>query len=149
MAAPPKLELLYFDIHGLGARIRLAAAVGGVPLEDYRFASRDEFAALKKKHPNLTAFWLDGLDETASAILNLDLVVTVDTMIAHLASTLGVPTWIMVPRFSTDWRWQLDRTDSPWYPAARLWRQQKVGEWKSVIERIGKELAVHGLCAAA
>jgi ADP-heptose:LPS heptosyltransferase len=69
----------------------------------------------------------------------MDLVVTVDTAVAHLAGAMGKPVWILL-RFSPDWRWLLDRDDSPWYPSARLFRQQQLGNWAEVIERVGNEL---------
>ena len=70
--------------------------------------------------------------DTAAFMDNLDLVITVDTAAAHLAGALGKPVWIL-NRFDTDWRWLLERTDSPWYPTARLFRQDKPGDWDSVI----------------
>ena len=77
--------------------------------------------------------------ETAAAIMSLDLVVTVDTSIAHLAGALGRPVWILLP-FVADWRWLVGRADSPWYPTARLFRQPAAGEWNSVIDRVATEL---------
>ena len=73
--------------------------------------------------------------DTAAVIRNLDLVVTPDTAIAHLAGALGVPVWVALP-FSPDWRWLRDRDDSPWYPTMRLFRQTTFGEWPDVFERI-------------
>ncbi|MFZ6756767.1 tetratricopeptide repeat protein [Undibacterium sp. Ji50W] len=77
--------------------------------------------------------------ETAAVIANLDLVITVDTSVAHLAGALGKPVWIMLP-FSPDFRWLLDRNDSPWYPTARLFRQPAIGDWDSVIEDVKRAL---------
>lgn len=77
---------------------------------------------------------------TAAAIQNLDLVITVDTAIAHLAGALGANSWVLLP-FIPDWRWMLDRDDSPWYPSIRLFRQQSRGDWNGVIEEVCKELA--------
>ncbi len=77
--------------------------------------------------------------QTASAILQMDLVITVDTAIAHLAGALGVPTWILLPS-SPDWRWLMGRTDSPWYPKARLFRQETRDDWDPVIEAVCKAL---------
>jgi tetratricopeptide (TPR) repeat protein len=76
----------------------------------------------------------------AAAIINLvDLVVTIDTSIAHLSGALGKETWVLL-QFDAEWRWLLDRDDSPWYPKARLFRQPEPGDWGSVIQRVGAEL---------
>lgn len=77
--------------------------------------------------------------DTAAVIKNLDLMITVDTSIAHLAGGLGVPTWVLLPE-PADWRWMIERTDTPWYPTMRLFRQPKAGDWKSVIQKIIDEL---------
>ena len=77
--------------------------------------------------------------DTAGAVSALDLVVAVDTSIAHLAGALGVPVWVMLP-LNPDWRWLLGREDSPWYPSARLFRQEKWGDWDGVVSRIAKAL---------
>lgn len=77
--------------------------------------------------------------DTAGFIENLDLVISVDTAVAHLAGALGKTVWTLLP-FVPDWRWMLDREDSPWYPTMRLFRQPSIGDWKSVIERVEEEL---------
>jgi len=66
-------------------------------------------------------------------------VITVDTSVAHLAGTLGCPVWIMLP-FAPDYRWLLDRDDSPWYPTARLFRQDETRDYASVVDRLRREL---------
>ena len=73
--------------------------------------------------------------ETAATILHMDLVVSVDTMVAHLAGALGVPVWVLLPHCA-DWRWMIDSYDSPWYPAMRLFRQNGPGEWEPVIQGV-------------
>jgi hypothetical protein len=78
--------------------------------------------------------------DTAAVLKNLDLVITSDTSIAHLAGALGVPTWIVLS-FSPDWRWMLEREDSPWYPTVRLFRQHAAGDWAGVFDRIQSSLA--------
>jgi hypothetical protein len=77
--------------------------------------------------------------QTASAILQMDLVISVDTAVAHLAGALGVPCWILLPS-SPDWRWMLGRDDSPWYPQARLFRQETRDDWEPVINAVCREL---------
>lgn len=72
---------------------------------------------------------------TAAAIENLDLLITIDTAVAHLAGALGKPVWLLLP-FTPDWRWMLDREDNPWYPTMRLFRQQSCGDWNGVLEKL-------------
>ena len=80
------------------------------------------------------------LVDTAALIAELDLIVTVDTGIAHLAGALAKPTWMLIP-FAPDWRWQLARQDSPWYPTLRIFRQPRLRDWASVVERVRAELS--------
>jgi hypothetical protein len=77
--------------------------------------------------------------DTAALISLLDLVVTIDTSVAHLAGALGKPVWIML-QYSADWRWLLDRDDSPWYPTARLFRQHRRGDWNGVVADVATEI---------
>lgn len=77
--------------------------------------------------------------DTAAVMKNLDLVITVDTSIAHLAGGLGVPTWLVLP-FPAEWRWLTERTDSLWYPSMKLFRQKKFGDWDDVFNHIVAEL---------
>jgi tetratricopeptide (TPR) repeat protein len=83
---------------------------------------------------------LEDFADTAAVISLLDLVISVDTGVAHLAGALGKPVWILLP-FNGEWRWLAGRNDSPWYPTARLFRQPKVDDWESVIEQARQELA--------
>lgn len=80
--------------------------------------------------------------DTAAVMKNLDLIITVDTSIAHLAGGLGVPTWLVLP-FPAEWRWLEERTDSPWYPTMRLFRQKKYGEWQDVYDQLAAALQEH------
>lgn len=79
--------------------------------------------------------------DSAAVINNLDLIISVDTAIAHLAGALGKRVWLLLPTPS-DWRWLTDRNDSPWYPSMRIFRQKNPGDWNAVIDEISKELTV-------
>jgi Tfp pilus assembly protein PilF len=78
--------------------------------------------------------------DTAALVANLDLVIAVDTAVAHLSAALGRPTWILLP-YRPDWRWMMERENSPWYPTARLFRQKTRGDWPEVIGRVKQALA--------
>jgi hypothetical protein len=79
--------------------------------------------------------------DTAALIHHMDVVISVDTAIAHLAGAMARPTWIPLNWYGTDWRWLLNRDSSPWYPSATLFRQPKMGDWSSVINKIHKYLS--------
>jgi tetratricopeptide (TPR) repeat protein len=83
---------------------------------------------------------LRDFNDTAAAVAMLDLVISVDTSVAHLAGALGRPCWILLP-YAVDWRWLRDREDSPWYPSIRLFRQSRQREWDGVLARASAELA--------
>jgi ADP-heptose:LPS heptosyltransferase len=78
--------------------------------------------------------------DTAAIIDSLDLVITVDTSVAHLAGALGKETWLLLPKVC-DWRWMVSRRDSPWYSSVRLFRQEIQGDWSSVVNAVKQELA--------
>ena len=80
--------------------------------------------------------------DTAAAVSTLDLVISVDTAVAHLAGALGVPVWVLLPD-RADWRWLLGRSDSPWYPTMRLFRQKTDGVWSGVVEEVRNALGRH------
>jgi len=83
--------------------------------------------------------WLIDFTDTAALCDLMDIVISVDTSVAHLAAALGKPTWIMLP-YKPDWRWLLDRDDSPWYESVLLYRQGDDREWKPVLERVARDL---------
>jgi len=84
---------------------------------------------------------LKDFGETAALIENLDIVVTVDTSMGHLAGALAKPAWIMLPK-AADWRWMLERSDSPWYPTVRLFRQRYPGAWDDLLAEVSTALAM-------
>jgi len=83
---------------------------------------------------------LSDFADTAALMQSLDLVISVDTAAAHLAGALGRPAWVLLP-YIPEWRWQLDRADSPWYPTVRLFRQQAPGDWHGVVRSVAAALA--------
>jgi hypothetical protein len=93
-----------------------------------------ELAARKTSVIDLAPVTGDMAD-TAAQMANLDLVISIDTSMAHLAGALAKPVWVLLGQ-TPDWRWLLDRDDCPWYPTARLFRQSKQGDWAPVIERV-------------
>ena len=84
----------------------------------------------------------DAFLDTAAVMMSCDLVITSDTAVAHLAGALGVTTWVAL-KYVPDWRWFMDRLDSPWYPSMRLFRQDAVGDWDGVFHHIKRALVEH------
>ena len=133
-------------------RFRVGACWRGNPQharDAYRSMGHDDFdpiiidgpewVCLQKGHP--LAPPMPDIATTAGIIAGLDLVVTVDTMVAHLAAGMGVPTWILLP-VCNDWRWGVGRTDTPFYDCVRLYRQTELGVWSDVVEHVRADLAV-------
>jgi len=112
------------------------ASLPGATLYSFQFDTT-EAAPL----PNLVTLGplLKGFSNTAYALSHMDLVITADTVMAHLAGALGIPTLLLLS-FIPDWRWMLGRADTPWYPAMRLYRQHTPGDWDSVIRPVVKDL---------
>jgi ADP-heptose:LPS heptosyltransferase len=84
---------------------------------------------------------LDDFTDTAALCELMDVVISVDTSVAHLSGALGKPTWVLLP-YSPDWRWLLERDDSPWYPSVKLFRQPRVGDWGSVLDKVNTDMAL-------
>jgi len=126
-SCPPRLFSLLLDIPGISFVSLQKEAAKGFELQDPRLL---DFSGQ-----------LHDFHHTAALISTLDLVITIDTSIAHLAGTLGKPTWLLLP-FVPDWRWLLDRADSPWYPSMRLFRQPSRGNWQPVIMQVQHELSL-------
>lgn len=103
---------------------------------------READLATARSQPRISVIGeqLADFSETAAVVANLDLVISVDTSVAHLAGALGKPVWILLP-WAAEWRWMLDRTDSPWYPTARLFRQDAPGDWSGVIRKVVAAMA--------
>ena len=102
---------------------------------------RNADQAILAQHPHIQFFGdaLEDFTDTAALCDLMDVVISVDTSVAHLAAALGKPTWVLLP-FSPDWRWLLDRKDSPWYPSAKLYRQERIGDWNGVLSRVREGL---------
>lgn len=107
-------------------------------------ALQNEDRLLLEQHSHITLLEtpIEDFSDTAALIDLMDVVITVDTAVAHLAGAMGKPVWILLP-YSPDWRWQLNRNDSPWYPTARLFRQAAIGDWSSVLREV--KLALQSL----
>jgi len=99
----------------------------------------DKVALEKNSHIQFYGDALEDFTDTAALCDLMDVVISVDTSVAHLAGTLGKPTWVLLP-YSPDWRWLLDRDDSPWYPSAKLYRQEKIGDWDSPLANVKADL---------
>ncbi len=127
---------------------RLFAPVAEVPGIALVGLQRPETEAGEQPFANsapgfLAADWgaeIGDFADTAAMISALDMVITVDTALAHLAGALGRPAWVLLP-FAPDWRWLLDRDDSPWYPSLRLFRQERPGDWAGVLARVAEAAA--------
>lgn len=112
-------------------------ALKGLRFYSLQIGHKDRFPLPKTFTDNLTDLTehINNFADTAGLIANLDLVITIDTAVAHLAGSMGKPVWVMLP-FASDWRWQIERSDSVWYPTMRLFRQPADGDWHSVVAKI-------------
>jgi Tfp pilus assembly protein PilF len=102
---------------------------------------REDDRATLHAYPNIRHFGdeLEDFSDTAALCEQMDIVISVDTSVAHLSAAIGKATWVLLPS-SPDWRWLLDREDSPWYPSARLFRQRNAGNWVDVFEEVNAAL---------
>jgi hypothetical protein len=131
---------------GDGFRIGIVARGSPANAQDARRSLPPEMEARLRALPGRVV----GLDpaetgasdfaDTAAIVAQLDLVISVDTAVAHLAGAMGKPCWTLLPKAGTDWRWLRERTDTPWYPAMRLYRQEADGDWGEVLDRVARDL---------
>jgi ADP-heptose:LPS heptosyltransferase len=131
----------------LNRSMRLAMLAPLLDLPDIAFVSlqhevRDDDAEFLHSRRNVTAIGAQFRDfaGTAEAIENLDAVVAVDTAVAHLAGALGKPLFLLLP-FAADFRWLRERSDSPWYPSARVFRQPRFGDWDGAVKSLQGQVA--------
>ena len=112
-------------------------------LSGFQFFSLQKDSSSELDNLNLTDYMCEMRDfaDTAALIANLDLVISVDTAVAHLAAALGKPVWLL-NRFDSCWRWLRKREDSPWYPSLKIFRQPKLGDWPTVIENVTEALSL-------
>ncbi len=117
------------------------AQIPGIALYSLQKDLPESDAALLAANPTLQDLrhQLSDFGDTAAAIAQLDLVISVDTAVAHLAGALGKPVWTLLP-YVADWRWLLQREDSPWYPTMRLFRQERESDWEGVFRRVREAL---------
>jgi len=113
----------------------------GVSFVGLQNGLRDGDADLIRAHPqiNYIGDQITPFEDTAAAVALMDVVISSDTAMVHLAGALGRPTWILLPHLP-DWRWLLEGDRSPWYPTARVFRQPRAGDWASVIAEVSREL---------
>ena len=111
-------------------------------LDNYEFVSLQIGTSIENLSLNILDFGAECHDfaDTAAAIEALDLIITVDTATAHLAGALSKDVWVMLGHHA-DWRYLMNRSDSPWYPSMRLYRQQNFGDWKGVVRKIRHDLS--------
>jgi hypothetical protein len=133
----------------LGSAVRLGIVTSGNPKHpnDAQRSLPGEAAAFLLTLPGAVplspgagSLAFEDFADTAAAIERMNLVITVDTAVAHLAGALDRPCWVLLPHLGVDWRWLHDRTDSPWYPSITLYRQPAAGDWASVLRAVSRDL---------
>jgi tetratricopeptide (TPR) repeat protein len=124
------------------ARFSPLLSVSGIELVGLQRDLRDGDRDILRDHPQVVHLGdaIADFDDTAAIMSSLDLVISSDTSVAHLAGALGRPVWVLL-QYVADWRWLRERSDNPWYPTARLFRQPELDDWESVISHVAEELA--------
>jgi len=130
--------------HNRSLKLQQASSLLKLPFEFHSLQKdiRDGDKQTLKAYKNIDQHHkdIDDFSDTAALVNQMDLIISVDTSVAHLAGALGKEVWILLP-FIPDYRWLLDRDDSPWYPTAKLFRQSQIGDWNSVIQQLISELS--------
>jgi hypothetical protein len=116
----------------------LLATLGELPDISWHLLQRGP-ALTEWSHPFGSVPHIENIVAEAEVMSTMDLIISVDTCSAHLAGSLGVPVWTLLPH-DADWRWMQDRSDTPWYPTMRLIRQPRPGAWHEVIDRVARDL---------
>lgn len=134
----------YLPGGGPGAGVGVALAGNPDHKDDAHRSLPPELAAEVRAWPGVVSLAPEhtgdrDLEDARARIETLDLVISVDTAIAHLAGAMGKPCWLLLS-FASDWRWMTDRTDSPWYPSIRIFRQSRCGDWRAVLDAVKAEL---------
>jgi hypothetical protein len=129
------VKLLRFASFAAIPGVKLISLQKGSGIEQLTDGSSGGFPVL-----DLGSRLADSFADTLGAMKNLDLIVTIDTAVGHVAGAVGLDVWVMAP-FASDWRWLREREDTPWYPSMRLFRQPKPGDWDAVFARVAGELA--------
>ena len=144
-AHPPRVGLVwtsssYNPLRSIPVQL-IAGLVDLTQIDFFNLQAGPERFDLEQFHAHLPGLYRDNHTalSTAKIIQSLDLVITVDTMMAHLAGSMAVPVWTLLP-FACDWRWLLERTDSPWYPTMRLFRQRTPDSWREVVQQVKERL---------
>ena len=150
----PYIHVPPVQLPGVRPRVGLAWRCGdweirrSVPFEQLRplldvdgitWCSMQQHRRHEETHPNLIDTSADDIYQAAQRLASLDLMITVDSMPAHLAGALGIPVWTLLVA-GADWRWMDDREDTPWYPTMRLFRQREEGDWPELIQRVANAL---------
>ena len=130
------------SLDSLAALVPLAA-VAGISFVSLQKGRGEDEARLPPAGMDIAPLGADFADfaDTAAVIDGLDLVISIDSAVAHLAGAMGKPCWVLLPDYRTDWRWMTERSDTPWYPTMRLFRQPPGGGWDSVIADVAQALA--------
>ena len=147
LAADPARRAAWSERLPKGARIGVLARGSAIHRNDRERSLGPEGAAVLLSLPGAVNLHhedsrlpIEDFADVAAIVDQLELVITVDSAVAHVAGAMGRPCWVLLPYRGTDWRWLRERTDSPWYPSLKLYRQPKAGDWASVLRAVAQDL---------